>query len=586
MRINTHPYCHLLLLLFLGVAGPYARAQTPYDAEFSEAASGIREELQLFTDRKLYAVDEVIRFVAEHRLSGLQESTPWSSVLYLELLAPDAKIVAQGKYQLSGGKAMGSLQIPGDVLTGDYYLKAYTRWMRNKSAAFFSYTPVRIINPFLKEVATSDLEKAPSGNIQKVSYVADALSCRTTSSVYQGGEEVLIEVTGPSLAYLNQLRSCVTVVPAGAVDLFGGQLLLNFEELEKEPFRLTYLPDLGSGVSISGTVLGPDRKPEPYGTLHFSVLGEDPDYFATMSDPQGRFIFTPRARTGKQEFFVTPGQEEGSGLEVLIDQEYDSRPYPLPGPDFWLSDSEKELAGKMVMNMQLARAYSTPVLSLDAPVGPETKPEVEEDLAGKRIPFYGTRVKRLLIDDYVRLPNLEEIFINLVPDVQFYKKNGETRLRIMSDNMSIGVYEPLIMIDNISVFDHEAVLALSPEKIERIDLINEIYLKGNVAFGGVLAIHSRKGDMAGIDLPVGSYFFDFHSFYPDIPVNYAPPARDARIPDTRNTLLWMEDVLLEKGKQTVIPVQAPLSPGEYVILIRGVAPDGQVLSATSRFSVE
>ncbi len=92
--------------------------------------------------------------------------------------------------------------------------------------------------------------------------------------------------------------------------------------------------------------------------------------------------------------------------------------------------------------------------------------------------------------------------------------------------------------------------------------------------------------MAGIDLPVGSYFFDFHSFYPDIPVDYTPPAKDARIPDTRNTLLWMEDVLLEKGKQTVIPVQAPLSSGDYVILIRGVAPDGQVLSATSRFSVE
>jgi len=224
-------------------------------------------------------------------------------------------------------------------------------------------------------------------------------------------------------------------------------------------------------------------------------------------------------------------------------------------------------------------------------VKPLQEPAAQEPSKGTNIPFYGTRVNRLLIDDYVRLPNLEEVFINLVPDVQFYKKKGENSIRILSDNASISIFDPLIIVDHISVFDHEAVLGLLPEKIERIDLINEVYLKGNVAFGGILAIYSKKGDMAGIDLPEGSYFFDYQSFYPQEEVTEGL-ARDldkqisSRVPDTRNTIYWRDDIELKKGSPLELPFMAPDTPGEYVILIRGVDPMGEVLSTTARFRVE
>ena len=229
--------------------------------------------------------------------------------------------------------------------------------------------------------------------------------------------------------------------------------------------------------------------------------------------------------------------------------------------------------------MQLSNAFKPESASGEAPaeVGiPE----------GSRVPFYGTRVNRLLIDDYVRLPNLEEVFINLIPDIQFYRQKGVNRIRILSDNNSIQVYNPLIMIDHISVFDHEALLALSPEKIERVDLINEIYLKGNVTFGGVLAIHSRKGDMAGIDLPQGSYFFDYQSFSPE-PVPAEPaPLPGGRVPDSRNTIFWTGSLNPEQEVQEGISFRAPSREGTYVVLIRGVLPDGDAYAASTSFRVE
>jgi hypothetical protein len=142
------------------------------------------------------------------------------------------------------------------------------------------------------------------------------------------------------------------------------------------------------------------------------------------------------------------------------------------------------------------------------------------------------------------------------------------------------------MIDHISVFDHEALLALSPEKIERIDLINDIYPEGSVPFGGVLAIHSRKGDMAGIDLPQGSYFFDYQAFHPEAPPVNPFPVLEKRVPDTRNTLLWLADSQFQKDKGLEIAFRAPAAAGRYVVLVRAVSSDGEVIAASSAFTVK
>jgi hypothetical protein len=582
------PYPLLLLAILLGPAMEPLSAQSPFDPEFSREAAKIQEQLQLFTDRNLYAVNEAIHFVTEQRVTGAKEGSFWSSVLYVELMAPTGNPVAQGKYLLLGGRAQGTLQIPESALTGDYTLKCYSRWMRNQGTASFSHIPLKIINPFRSEVAAHEGREIPSGIVSRVPYREGELDCGTSSAVYAAGEEVKLVLAGTLPDYLEHLRCCITVVPEGAIDLNVGQYILPDSGAEQEAFQVSYLPDLGSGVSVSGTLVDADQQPVTYATLHFSLLGESPDYFATISDEHGRFIFTTPAKEGQLEFFVTPQQVNGTALEVRIDQEYDTRWVSLPWEKFQLFESEKELARRTAMNMQLSKAFITGNSLQESATQESTEsgPSSIND-----IPFYGTRVKRLLIDDYVRLPNLEEVFINLVPDVQLYKKKGENRIRILSDNASIAIYEPLIMIDHISVFDHEALLTLPPEKIEKIDLINEVYLKGNVVFGGVLAVYSKKGDMAGIDLPEGSYFFDYQSLYPqDTWMAGTESTLDkqtsGRVPDTRNTIYWTGDLQLKKGNSLEIPFRAPEIPGEYVILVRGVDPMGEVLSATARFRVE
>jgi len=579
-------YALLLVAVLPGFLSLELKAQSPFEPGQSEKAKVIREEVQLFTDRNMYAVNEAIHFVAEHRMEGVPEGSFWSSVLYVELISAEGKAVEQGKFPLLAGRARGSLKVPLAAISGDYYLKSYTRWMRNQGSASFAFVPMKIINPFRSEVLSHASGEMGTDSLSRLSYREGGLLCTTSSEVYRAGENAEIIVEGPLPEYLNQINCCLTVVPEGAIDLSGGQYLPSSSGNE-EAYKVSFLPDLGSGVAVSGTVIDANQDPVNSATLHFSLLGDNPDYFAAISDEFGRFIFTAPAGLGPQELFVTPQRVNGNPPQVRIDQEFDNQPVSLPKEKFHLTEDQQALARRISLNMQLSRAFNT------GTAGQELlqSVSVSETARGKDIPFYGSRVKQLKIDDYVRLPNLEEVFINLVPDVQFYKKKGETQIRILSENASIGVFEPLVMVDHISVFNHEAVLALTPDKIERIDLINEVYLKGNVAFGGVLAIYSKKGDMAGIDLPEGSYFFDYHSFYPATltegpDIGGTEHAQSDRIPDTRNTFCWKSDLQLFKDKQLKIPFVAPETPGDYVVVVRGLDPRGEVLSSIARFRVE
>ena len=556
-----------------GGSGRVVWGQTPFDPVYQNEARKIGEHLNLFTDRSIYAVGESLQFRADHAVSSV-EVNDWSSVLYVELVTASGNAITQGKYTLKDGISTGSLQIPSGTLTGLYYLKVYTRWMRNSGAGTFSYTPLKIINPNRMEVANGTRGNGYDSNVTRVAFRQGEINCSLDASLYGMGEEVSVQLKGPFNAYLDQINCCVTVVPLGAIDTLSGQLLLSSNKDGAEEFSIDYLPDVGKGPSLSGSVILPDQSTAQFTTLHFSLLGDDPDFFATVTDAHGRFALSLPVRFGEQEFYVSPDSQIDALKEVRIDQDFDVSPLPVPAVKFELSEWERSIATRMAISMQLSRVYGTSV------------PIVEDSLKVEPLPFYGSRVQRLNMDDYVNLPTLEEVFINLIPNVDVIKRKGEVALKIHSDNSSIEIYEPLIMIDHISVFDQQAILALPPEKIHRIDLINEIYLKGNVVFGGLISIYSKSGDMAGIDLPPGSYFFDFQSLYLEDKGFVVSSSPGDRIPDMRNTVFWMDDVIIGKELASELTFRAPSVPGSYVILVRGVAPNGEVLSATAGFTVK
>ncbi len=114
----------------------------------STTLAGSGERIRLFTDRNLYCVNESIFFTADYSCINVADSIIWSKVLYVELITWNGVKLANLKLKLDKSGSSASLRIPGDLLSGNYYLRAYTKWMRNFSTNDYAYRLIKIVNPY------------------------------------------------------------------------------------------------------------------------------------------------------------------------------------------------------------------------------------------------------------------------------------------------------------------------------------------------------------------------------------------------------------------------------------------------------
>jgi hypothetical protein len=111
-----------------------------------------QESIELSADRDMYIAGETLEYHAGYFLDGQMIPEPFSKVLYVELITNSGKKIAQAKKCFSDSIVSGKLRIPCDTRSGNYYLRAYTKYMRNFSPLTYSYRLVCVVNPYSVEV--------------------------------------------------------------------------------------------------------------------------------------------------------------------------------------------------------------------------------------------------------------------------------------------------------------------------------------------------------------------------------------------------------------------------------------------------
>ncbi|NTV82952.1 MAG: hypothetical protein HGA23_01450, partial [Bacteroidales bacterium] len=186
--------------------------------------------------------------------------------------------------------------------------------------------------------------------------------------------------------------------------------------------------------------------------------------------------------------------------------------------------------------------------------------------------FYGKPDEILVMEKYIDLPTIEEYFSELVGAVNVRKHEGRNLFRFNSNRTEMLIFDPLVLIDMVAVNDIEKVLAMSPRLIERIELVNAPYLKGNITYGGIISFFSKNNDFAGIDLPTSGTFVNYRFLaqnYCRVPEDPLPE----HLPDARNTVYWDPMVRLNDEGEAEINFTVPDTPGKYVIMLRGFLED-------------
>jgi hypothetical protein len=315
-------------------------------------------------------------------------------------------------------------------------------------------------------------------------------------------------------------------------------------------------------------------KPAPYATIYVSVLGDERDFFCNYSDSSGRFYFSFPDYTGERELFVSAYHSEINDLELLIDRDFSQDALELPSYPVKLNDSLSGIITEMSVNAQVSQQYYPKVIQ--TPVVQKA-----DDLM-----FYGRPTSTIHFDDFIRLPTLEEYFTEVVPQVSVRKSRGVKRLVLLGEHPDLAIYPPLLMIDGVAIFDVDAILAVSPRLIDRVEIVNAPYIRGNVTFGGIISLISKNNDLGYIDLPSSGLLVNYQML--DVPGadTIQNGVTDPRLPDVRNTLYWNPGLQLVPDTEKVITFRTSDLKGEYEILFRGTDSTGAFLEKRVPFSVE
>ena len=540
-----------------------------------------KEKFQLFTDRNIYAVNEKIFFRAFNLSYPYLKTTNWSEILYIEIISQTNTSVAQGKYLLNERGTWGYIEIPEATPTGIYYIRAYTKWMRNFPPTNYFHNSITIINPNNNELQTGkDLTVTNADSLQNYSEIQrNTIRCNTDKKIYAKRERATISISLPERNEFSPDGYCLTVVKSGALDTNMYRKKNPADNNAGHPEFVTYFPETKE-LSLSGRIVTDKGKtPVTYARIHLAVLGNNPEYIGTPVDKTGRFRFFLPHHTGVQDLFITVETSKNLPVEILIDNNFSTDFIQLPEQPFILSSKQSEVIREIMFNMQVEKIFKQSLINT----------ETIEKKDSVFIDFFGSPLITIKTKDWVKLPTLEEFFFELIPTVTLKKKKGKRYFTLIGDHSDLAVYKPLILLDHVPVTDVETILSLSPETIDHIDIINTTYIRGYIHFGGIISIISCEGDMAGIDIPKNSRLFNFKTFEPQQEIEFqdnSTNTNNERIPDFRNCLFWTPDIKMDRGEKNSFDFYTSDNQGEYVVVIHGITANGEILEGQCNFFVK
>lgn len=557
-------HIHLIVILLHFVPVIEGAKQVQVDQE----NSGNYEYYRLFSDRSVYITGETIRFGVLNLSSDSVRESDLSTVYYTELISPSGRAYAAAKVSLDSLGGEGQLNIPSSIATGTYYLRGYSGYMRNAGPEYFCYLEIQVINP-------ESSKTLPVGEKDKRAIVLDStevnttrpfLSVHTDAEVY--GTRSRVHATIKNNRNDEQLLFSISVCRKGTLGIqrYAASLTpVNYSD------SMEYLPET-RGISLGGKVIsGKDRKPVPYALVYVSSMDAEREFYCNYSDEKGDFLFTFEDQSGEKELFLSAQKAGTPGSEILVKKDFSQAFIPLPSRPLNPPDSMLETYIDLSLNAQISRQYSNRNI------------EQEKHRKKSNIFFYGKPAYTVQFENYIRLPNLEEYFRELVPQASVRERNGRKYFRMHGSHPGLNIYDPLVMIDGIAMFSAEKLLAVSPRYIDRIEIVDAPYVRGEVTFGGIINIVSKNDDLGYVDLPSSGLLINYRMFSESTAMDMVPPPSLPNIPDLRNTLYWKSCITAEESDTFTFYTND--IPGIYEITIRGVTRKGRYFRTSRDFMV-
>lgn len=528
------------------------------------------ESVRILTDRSIYVAGENILFSVFYRSPVEGQEAAWSKVGYVELISPSGVSSSRAKIQLDSAAA-GSLAVPRDLPSGTYFLKVYTRWMRNFGPSAYTYVSVDVVNPYVKTVLYTDTLSEPVVLLEKLTEnegTPPALHLEMPGRI-EKRSPVTLEIPGRNST--RPWECCVTVIPEGSLKK---QWEYAAGSAGSGSLSEGFIPEI-RGITITGRIENESTgNPVPFAMVYISLMGEEKGFFCNYADSSGRFYFTLPDSYREQDLFISAHHSDVANLRINIDHDFCMEALRLPSYPLLIDSSEEALVRALVINAQISDQYS---------ISEEGKKMQEAEEEGY---FYGEPSSVVSFGDFIKLPTMEEYLTEVTPQVSVRRSGRRKELQVLGPHPDLQFYDPLILVDGVAVFDVEAVLAISPGYIERLEVVEAPYVRGNLTFGGIVNLISRNGDMGYIDLPSSGLLVNYSMFGSHPSQSRLSQSPNPRVPDARNTLYWNPHVWVLPGEEQELTFTSPEMRGNYRAVFRGFDAGGSYFESSYSFRID
>ncbi len=294
------------------------------------------------------------------------------------------------------------------------------------------------------------------------------------------------------------------------------------------------------GLVVSGVVTDLDNlRPAAGKFLFINLPGKDCFLQYTRTDTAGRFNFIVPPRRGSAEVVVYP-RDTADNIVIKTSSSFSDDFIPLHCSLAAVSDEADGSALRMSINSQVMRIYNNS----------ERDTLGFSEAEGSTGHFYGKAGYRLLLSDFIALPNMEEIFFELVPNMDLVNSRRGYFFRmfdpVTGNELKI---TPMLFIDGTYTTDPGTIAEIPPEKTEYIDIIFVPYRLGEVLLPPVISVVTRQGDYRLQALPEAAMRISYLFSDPEIKFKAFSGDKSGRSPVLSNTLLWTPLLNPESGRE-------------------------------------
>ena len=541
--------------------------------DLAKTAKNYQEKVYLHTDKPYYYAGDSLFFKGYFAYGNPYLRDGLSEVLHVELISNERDILLAKKYPIRDGIVIGDLLLPDSLDGEQYYLRAYTNWMRNYGPNQYFMQALPVLNPYKRIVASEIDEQWTNRGVQMQSDKANFGPREEVSLRLQ----LTDEKGRPAAATLSvSIWDAEQLVPIRRETDIGASLKLSEipETLGTERFSYP----IETRISVNGKVT--DQKDKGQAAEITAFVNDFQGLITLNSNTEGDFEMQEMEFYGPLRLGFVAADKKGRPLNIQL-QEPLKAPVVLP----------------QVPYFPKVTTLATPAKIREPEVAnQEAKKEKVEKKAIYGNPDFIIEGERLTKTG--SSTDLVNSLVGNIPGAQvtLVGGTGQQTIRLRGGAVSaLGSMEPVVMVDGVVLVRGgmstaaDNIRTINAFDIDRVEVVTRMVpMLGDQGRNGVIAIY-LKDEMDEDQNPLegkGIVTYTLEGFQVPsdfIPRSYGPDSTHSE-KDDRQTLYWNPYLVTNEKGELVLSFFSNDLGGAVIVEVRGLTVAGDPIQGTFRLN--